>query len=91
MSPDAAEHLIIATSSVLSTGAALRFAAYVAKALPPLRPDAGWWATFSYNLLHGVTGIDPSSVTLSPTAMSALPDSVSQQVSKAAATEKAAS
>lgn len=45
----------------VSGGGIVRLAAYVSKALPPLPPNAGWWANFFYNLLKHATGIDPNS------------------------------
>lgn len=88
---DNADHWIIAASSVVTTAMVQRFFAYLAKALPPLGANAGWFSTFAYNLLKNATGIDPNSTTLSPTAMSALPPALSQQVARAASVDKAAS
>lgn len=82
--PDRADHWIIAIGTFLGTATFQRFLAYIASAVPPLKPGAGWWATFAYNLLKGATGIDPNATTLSPTTMANMPASVTKQVTAAA-------
>lgn len=85
---DQLEHVVIALSGAVGGGGLLRVGVYISHSLPPLKPDAGFWKTFAYNLIKGLSGVDPSATVLSPTAMSSLPASVSAQVTQTAAADK---
>lgn len=58
---DAHLHIGLALSGIIFGGGGVRFLIYVAKKLPPLGKDAGWWAQFAYNLVQGLSGLDPNS------------------------------
>lgn len=80
MISDHADHVIISVVNIVGTAAVYRFGVYVAKAMPQLPPNAGWWMTFIYNLFKNIIGVDPSAVILSPTQLSSLPQKVSDQL-----------
>jgi hypothetical protein len=49
---------------LITGGGGVRFLVYVSQAMPPLKPNAGWWVQFFYNLLKNTSGLDPSSAIL---------------------------
>jgi hypothetical protein len=55
-------------ASFVAGGGLLRVMNYIAKALPQLPANAGWWKQFGYNLVEQITSIDPNSVSLKRSA-----------------------
>lgn len=47
-------------------GGGIRVVIYVAKKLPPLPKNAGWWAQFGYALVQGLSGLDPNASIVPP-------------------------
>lgn len=69
MHPHDAHHayLIWTTiAGILTGGTFQRFMVYVSHSLPPLPANAGWWQTFAYNLVKGISGLDPSAKVIPP-------------------------
>ena len=58
ITPDHAHHIELSITSFFTGGAGLRIALYVARQLPPLPPNSGWWTTLCYKLVSGLTGHD---------------------------------
>lgn len=57
---------------LITGGGGVRFLVYVSKAMPPLKPNAGWWAQLFYNLLKNTSGLDPSAAILSQHTVAAI-------------------
>lgn len=47
-------------STFIAGGGLVRFGHYVATQMPPLPANAGWFTTFLYNMVRGLTGHDPN-------------------------------
>jgi len=57
---DSTMHEIYGVAGVISGAGGQRFMVYVSKSLPPLPPRAGWWSQWFYNLVKGLSGLDPN-------------------------------
>ena len=69
---DHSDHILIGVVSFLSGGGILRVGVYVSNALPPLPATSGWWAKLFYNIVKGLSGVDPNAAApLSSSASSA--------------------
>jgi hypothetical protein len=62
----------VAIVSLLTGAGVVRTLVYVSKNLAPLPPNAGWWATTAYNLVKGLSGLDPNSTILSQGTLAAM-------------------
>lgn len=63
MNPQVVQHAPFYWHTVvafITGGGLVRFAAYVSNAVPPLPVGAGWWSQFGYQLLKGLSGVDPN-------------------------------
>ena len=60
MPTDTHVHIWIALLWFLGGGGSVKYLVYVAKSMPPLPKDAGWWLTFFYSLVKGLSGTDPT-------------------------------
>lgn len=72
MPTDTHVHIWIALLSFLGGGGSVKYLVYVAKSMPPLPKDAGWWLTFFYSLVKGLSGLDPSSAIISQHTLAAI-------------------
>lgn len=60
LDPKALHAVIAAAAAGLVSGHGLtRAAVYVAKNLPPLPANAGWWPRLFYSLVKGASAVDP--------------------------------
>jgi hypothetical protein len=59
-------YIVTALSAFFTGGGIVKFLVYVSKNMPPLPSNAGWWKTFGYSLLKGLSGLDPSATIISP-------------------------
>lgn len=55
-----------AIGAFVGGGVVQRFAVFVSKALPPLPPNAGFWAQWGYAIVKGVSGLDPNAQIVPP-------------------------
>lgn len=80
MTGDHIEHLVFALSGAVGGGGLLRFGVYVSNACPPLGPNASWTQKFAYNMLKGLSGVDPNAIT--PPKIQAIVDIAQKETDK---------
>ena len=62
--------LLSVLASFISGTGLTRVLIYIAQRMPPLPKDAGFWAQFAYNILHGASGLDPNATFIPAGAVS---------------------
>jgi hypothetical protein len=47
-------------------GGVVRVLVFMSQSMPPLPAKAGWWATWIYQVMKGVSGLDPNATVVPP-------------------------